>query len=64
MVTTRTDRPLHFAYRNPKRFEDLVRQLAYEFPTSRRREANWLSGSHDGFDVRGYEIVVMGGSVR
>lgn len=58
MVTTRTIGPLHFEDLDPKRFEDLVRQLAYEFKPWRRLEATGRSGSDDGFDARGYEIVI------
>lgn len=57
MGTTRTIGPLHFEDLDPKRFEDLVRQLAYEFKPWRRLEATGRSGSDDGFDARGYEIV-------
>lgn len=56
MITTRTIGPLHFEDLDPKRFEDLVRQLAYEFKPWRRLEATGRSGNDDGFDVRGYEI--------
>src|SRR6267378_3470086 len=55
--TTRTTGPLHFEDLEPKRFEDLVRQLAYEFRVWRRLEATGRSGSDDGFDARGVEIV-------
>lgn len=58
MATTRTIGPLHFEDLDPKRFEDLVRQLAYEFKPWRRLEATGRSGSDHGFDARGYEIVV------
>jgi hypothetical protein len=58
MVTSRTIGPLHFEDLDPKRFEDLVRQLAYEFKPWRRLEATGRSGNDDGFDARGYEIVV------
>jgi hypothetical protein len=57
MATTRTIGPLHFEDLDPKRFEDLVRQLTYEFKPWRRLEATGRSGSDDGFDARGYEIV-------
>ncbi|WP_144640915.1 restriction endonuclease [Bordetella genomosp. 13] len=57
MATTRTIGPLHFEDLDPKRFEDLVRQMAYEFKPWRRLEATGRSGSDDGFDARGYEIV-------
>lgn len=54
---TRTLGPLHFEDLDPKRFEDLVRQLAYDFRPWCRLEATGRAGSDDGFDVRGYEIV-------
>lgn len=57
MAITRTIGPLHFEDLDPKRFEDLVRQLAYEFKPWRRLEATGRSGNDDGFDARGYEIV-------
>ena len=57
MAITRTIGPLHFEDLDPKRFEDLVRQLAYEFKPWRRLEATGRAGNDDGFDARGYEIV-------
>jgi hypothetical protein len=57
MTITRTIGPLHFEDLDPKRFEDLVRQLTYEFKPWRRLEATGRSGNDDGFDARGYEIV-------
>ncbi|WP_342733192.1 hypothetical protein [Bradyrhizobium sp. B117] len=54
---TRTFNPLPFTDLEPKRFEDLVRQLVYEFRPWRRLEATGRSGSDDGFDARGLEIV-------
>ncbi|HMW70451.1 MAG TPA: hypothetical protein PKD17_01450, partial [Cellvibrionaceae bacterium] len=56
MTVTRTLGPLHFEDLDPKRFEDLIRQLAYEFKNWRRLEATGRAGSDDGFDARGYEI--------
>ncbi len=56
MAVTRTLGPLHFEDLEPKRFEDLVRQIAYDFKQWRRLEATGRSGSDDGFDARGYEI--------
>jgi len=55
---SRTLGPLHFEDLEPKRFEDLTRQLVYDFKTWRRLEATGRSGSDDGFDARGYEIVL------
>lgn len=49
--------PLPFQDLEPKRFEDLVRQLAYDFKPWRRLEATGRAGSDDGFDARGLEIV-------
>jgi hypothetical protein len=54
---TRTFNPLPFTDLEPKRFEDLVRQLVYDFRPWRRLEATGRSGSDDGFDARGLEIV-------
>jgi hypothetical protein len=55
---TRTTNPLPFGDLEPKRFEDLIRQLAYNFKPWRRLEATGKSGSDDGFDARGYEKVL------
>lgn len=57
---TRTLHPLPFEHLAPKRFEDLVRQLAYDFRAWRSLEATGRAGSDDGFDARGYEIVASG----
>src|SRR3954468_14268806 len=54
---TRTYNPLPFTDLEPKRFEDLVRQLVYDFRSWRRLEATGRSGSDDGFDARGLEVV-------
>lgn len=56
MPVTRTLGPLHFEDLDPKRFEDLVRQLVYDFKRWRRLEATGRAGSDDGFDARGFEI--------
>ena len=57
MVTvTRTINPLPFEHLEPKRFEDLVRQLAYDFRIWRQLEPTGRAGSDDGFDIRGLEI--------
>lgn len=53
--TTRTMNPLHFEDLEPKRFEDLVRQLTYDLKDWRRLEATGRSGADEGFDARGYE---------
>jgi len=54
---TKTINPLHFEDLEVHRFEDLVRQLAYNFKEWRILEATGRSGSDDGFDIRGWEIV-------
>ena len=55
--TTRSYGSLYFEDLDPKRFEDLVRQLAYEFRPWRKLEATGRAGSDAGFDARGFEIV-------
>src|ERR1700730_2800831 len=55
-ITTKTLNPLPFDALEPKRFEDLVRQLAYDFRQWRVLEATGRSGSDDGYDARGYEV--------
>ena len=57
VTPTRTYNPLPFTDLEPKRFEDLVRQLVYDFRPWRRLEATGRSGSDDGFDARALEIV-------
>ena len=57
---TRTLGPLHFEDLEPRRFEDLVRQLIYDFRSWRALEATGRSGSDDGFDARGFEIIDVG----
>uniref|UniRef100_UPI001AEEC25F hypothetical protein n=1 Tax=Mesorhizobium mediterraneum TaxID=43617 RepID=UPI001AEEC25F len=54
---TRTTHPLPFEHLDPKRFEDLVRQLSYDFRAWQQLEATGRSGSDDGYDVRGWEII-------
>ena len=54
---TKTLNPLPFEHLEPRRFEDLVRQLAYEFKNWRTLEATGRSGSDEGYDIRGWEIV-------
>jgi hypothetical protein len=56
--TTRTLNPLHFEDLEPHRFEDLVRQLAYDFRPWRSIEATGRLGSDEGIDIRATEEVV------
>ena len=52
---TRTYGPIHFEDLDPHRFEDLVRQLIYDFKDWQSIEATGRSGNDDGFDIRAYE---------
>ena len=56
-IVTRTTHPLPFHHLEPRRFEDLVRQLAYDFRPWRQLEATGAGGHDDSFDIRGWEIV-------
>jgi hypothetical protein len=53
--TTRTLNPLPLQDLEPHRFEDLIRQLAYDFRDWRSLEAIGRSGSDEGMDIRGVE---------
>jgi hypothetical protein len=55
--TTRTLNPLPFNDLEPHRFEDLVRQLAYDFRPWKKLEAIGRSGGDEGIDIRGIEAV-------
>jgi len=57
ILPTRTFHPLPFEHLEPHRFEDLVRQLAYEFRRWKSLEAIGRSGADDGIDIRGIELV-------
>jgi hypothetical protein len=56
-IPTKTTGPLHFEDLEPRRFEDLVRRLLYDFRQWRELEATGRTGSDEGFDARGYEAV-------
>lgn len=49
--------PLHFEDLEPHRFEDLVRQLSYDFRPWRSLEPTGRLGTDDGYDACGFEIV-------
>ena len=49
--------PLHFEDLEPHRFEDLVRQLIYDFRNWKALDGLGRSGSEQGFDVRGVEAL-------
>jgi|ERR1035437_4853355 hypothetical protein len=53
---SKTLNPLHFEDLDPHRFEDLVRQVIYDFKTWRSLEPTGRLGSDDGYDARGHEI--------
>lgn len=53
--TTKTLNPLHFEDLDPHRFEDLVRNLIYDFRRWQSLEATGRGGSDEGFDVRAWE---------
>jgi len=52
---TRTYGPIHFEDLDPHRFEDLIRELIYDFKDWQTIEATGRGGSDDGFDIRAYE---------
>jgi hypothetical protein len=49
---TRTLNPLHFEDLEPHRFEDLIRQLIYDFRQWRSIEATGRLGADEGMDIR------------
>jgi hypothetical protein len=53
----RTYAPIHFDDLEPHRFEDLVRELIYDFKEWQSIEATGRAGSDDGFDIRAFEKV-------
>lgn len=55
VTATRTLNPLHFEDLEPHRFEDLVRQLAYEYRDWNVIEATGKGGADDGIDIRAFE---------
>src|SRR5215831_8256037 len=55
MSVTKTLGPLHFEDLEPHRFEDLVRELIYDFKDWQSIEATGRSGADDGFDIRAFE---------
>jgi hypothetical protein len=51
----RTFAPLQFEALEPHRFEDLVRDLMYDYRDWQTIEATGRSGSDDGYDIRAFE---------
>jgi hypothetical protein len=54
---SKTIGPLQFEDLDPHRFEDLIRQLIYDFRTWKSLEGLGRSGSDEGFDVRGVQLL-------
>lgn len=54
---SRTYGPIHFEDLEPHRFEDLVRQLIYDFRPWQQIEATGRAGSDESFDVRAFEAM-------
>ncbi len=52
---TRTVNPIHFEDLDPKRYEDLIRELIYDFCDWQTIEATGRGGDDQGFDIRAYE---------
>jgi len=57
---TRTYGAIHFEDLDPHRFEDLIRELIYDFKDWQSIEATGRGGSDDGFDIRAYEKAEIG----
>jgi Restriction endonuclease len=55
-IATKTLNPLHFEDLDPHRFEDLARQLMYDYKDWQKLEPTGRGGSDDGFDARGWEV--------
>jgi hypothetical protein len=55
MAVTKTLNPLHFEDLEPKRFEDLVRELIYDFRDWYKIEPTGRTGSDEGYDARAWE---------
>jgi hypothetical protein len=55
VLPTKTTNPIHFEDLDPKRFEDLVRELLYDFRDWQSIEATGKGGADDGFDIRAFE---------
>lgn len=57
MAVSRTVNPLHFEDLEPHRFEDLIRQLLYDFRQWHSIEAIGRLGSDEGMDIRATERI-------
>ncbi|MEJ7862730.1 MAG: hypothetical protein WKF90_13960 [Pyrinomonadaceae bacterium] len=63
-TVTKTLNPLHFEDLEPHRFEDLARQLIYDFRNWTSLEAVGRLGSDEGIDIRAIEQLVDTASVE
>jgi len=54
---TRTYGPIHFEDLEPHRFEDLIRELIYDYKDWQSIESTGRTGGDEGFDSRAYEKV-------
>lgn len=61
---TRTYGPIHFEDLDPHRFEDLIRELIYDYKDWQSIEATGRSGRDEGFDIRAYEKAEIISSVK
>ncbi|MDH4241847.1 MAG: restriction endonuclease [Phycisphaerae bacterium] len=61
---TRTLGPIHFEDLDPHRFEDLTRQLVYDFRQWQTIESTGRGGADDGFDVRAYEVLQASATIE
>jgi hypothetical protein len=61
---TKTHGPIHFEDLDPHRFEDLARELIYDFKNWQTIEATGRSGNDAGFDIRAYEKVLITAAVE
>lgn len=52
---SRTYGPIHFEDLDPHRFEDLVREIIYDYKDWQSIEATGRLGKDEGFDIRAYE---------
>ncbi len=60
MKISRTFNPLHFEDLEPHRFEDLIRQLIYDFKDWKSIKATGRLGSDDGIDIFAVENYFIG----
>lgn len=56
---TRTFGPIHFEDLDAHRFEDLIRELIYDYKDWQTIEATGRSGNDAGFDIRAYEKIAQ-----